>query len=211
MNNIEEKALKILNILHEHNHESYIVGGYVRDYCLGRVSDDIDICGTMPYDKMQELCKCLKFRVDIVNKRLGTLLISPEEGVHFEYTPFRVENYVNGNHSPESVEFVNDIAIDARRRDFTINCIYVNVLTKEVFDPYGGVKDIEKRVVKAIETPEKVFSSDGLRILRLVRFASALNFDIDRKTLKIAREMSFQLRDISAERKKHELDQIVVA
>jgi len=189
----------------------YLVGGYVRDYYLGRVSDDIDICSAMPYEKMQELCKKLKFKVSIVNKRLGTLLITPEDNIHFEYTPFRVENYVKGNHSPESVEFVEDISIDAKRRDFTINSIYINVVTREVFDPYNGINDIKKKVVKAIETPEKVFASDGLRILRLVRFASSLNFKIDRKTLKIAREMCFQLRDISPERKKHELDQIVVA
>lgn len=201
----------LIKLAEEMNTPLYLVGGYVRDYYLGRTSDDIDICSAMPYDKMQELCKSLGFRVNIVNKRLGTLLISPEENVHFEYTPFRVENYVKGNHTPESVEFVDDIAIDAKRRDFTINSIYVNVLTKEVFDPYNGIKDIEKKIVKTIETPEKVFAADGLRILRLVRFASSLDFKIDKKTLKIAREMSYQLRDISAERKKRELDQIVVA
>jgi len=189
----------------------YLVGGKVRDYYLNYENDDIDICSAIDYEKMVQLCKKLGYKVNVVNKRLGTLLINPSGSEYFEYTPFRIENYTKGNHSPDSVEFVDDIVLDAKRRDFSMNAIYINVLTGEVLDKYNGIDDIKNNVVKCVETPEKVFSSDGLRLLRLVRFASVLGFKIDKKTLKVAKEMTYQLRDISAERKKAELDKLVVA
>ena len=188
----------------------FIVGGRVRDSIIGYENSDIDIVSELKVDDMIKICKNLSYKVDVINKRLGTIQIRPNNGECYEYTPFRKENYVKG-HTPEDVEFVDDISIDASRRDFSINSIYYNVLTGEIFDPYNGVKDIEKKVVKTIETPEKVFSSDGLRILRLVRFASVLGFKIDKKTLITAKEMMYMLKDISAERKKKELDQLVVA
>jgi len=194
----------------EMNTPLYIVGGFVRDYFLNYHTDDIDICSALPTEEMTKLCKKLKFKVNTVNKRLGTLLINPNKDEYFEYTPFRVENYTKG-HSPDAVEFVDDINLDVKRRDFTINSIYINVLTKEIFDPYNGQNDIKKQQVKCIETPKVVFSSDGLRILRLVRLSSTLGFKIDRSTLKTAKDMTIMLRDISGERKKKELDQLVVA
>ena len=134
----------------------YIVGGRVRDSIIGYNNDDIDICSACSVEEVLDACKKLKYKVDVVNKRLGTLLIRPNENEHYEYTPFRKENYTKG-HSPDSVEFVRDISVDASRRDFAINCIYYNVLTGEIFDPYDGIKDINKKCVKCVETPSKVF------------------------------------------------------
>ena len=188
----------------------YVVGGKVRDTLLNYETNDIDICSALKADEMENVCKKLGYKVNVVNKKLGTLLINPSKDEYYEYTPFRVENYVKG-HSPETVEFVEDISTDAKRRDFSVNSIYVNVLTKEVFDPYEGRKDVEKQQIKCVETPVKVFSSDGLRILRLVRFASKLGFKVEKNTLKTAREMTYMLKDISPERKKKELDEIVNA
>lgn len=188
----------------------YIVGGFVRDHILGYKTDDIDIASECKVDEMLKVCASLGYKAKVVNEKLGTILIIKDDE-KYEYTPFRVENYIRGQHSPESVEFVSDIGVDCKRRDFTANCIYYNVLSGEVFDPYGGVQDIQNKKIKCVETPVKVFSSDGLRILRLVRFACALGFTIDKSTIKTAKEMTFQLRDISGEWKKKELDQIVVA
>ena len=189
----------------------YVVGGKVRDTLIGYDNDDIDICSACRVEEVISKCKELKYKVDVINKRLGTLLIRPNEDEHYEYTAFRKENYVRGNHTPSEVEFVEDIKVDASRRDFTINSIYYNVLTKETVDIYGGINDISKKRVKSIETPAKVFSADGLRILRFVRMVSTLGFKAELKTLKTAREMTYQLRDISGERKKKELDYLVVA
>lgn len=188
----------------------YVVGGQVRDTIIGYTSDDIDICSACKTEEVVKVAKELGYKVDVINKRLGTILIRPNDDEHFEYTTFRKENYVKG-HSPEDVEFIEDVSVDASRRDFAINSIYYNVLTGEVFDPYNGIKDIQKKVVKCVETPRKVFSSDGLRILRFVRFVSTLGFKPDKKTLAIAKAMTHQLRDISGERKKRELDYLVNA
>ncbi len=188
----------------------YIVGGYVRDNIIGYKTDDIDIASECKVDKMLKVCASLGYKAKVVNEKLGTILIIAGDE-KYEYTPFRVENYIRGQHSPESVEFVNDINVDCRRRDFTANCIYYNVLSGDIFDPYGGIQDIQKKKIRCVETPVKVFSSDGLRILRLVRFACTLGFAVDKSTLKTAKEMTFQLRDITGERKKKELDQIVIA
>lgn len=188
----------------------YVVGGLVRDNIIGYKTDDIDIASECKVDDMLKVCETIGYKAKVVNEKLGTVLITAGDE-KYEYTPFRVENYIRGQHSPDNVEFVGDINVDCKRRDFTANCIYCNVLSGEIFDPYGGIQDIQKKKIKCIETPVKVLSSDGLRILRLVRFACTLGFAIDKSTIKTAKEMTFQLRDISGERKKKELDQIVNA
>ncbi len=189
----------------------YIVGGYVRNAIMGMASDDIDICSPFLSEEVQERCKEIGLKTKVINAKLGTLLVSTNDGENYEYTPFRRENYIKGNHLPESVEFVDDILVDAKRRDFTCNTIYYNVLSGKIFDPYNGKADIENKVLRCIETPLFVFSSDGLRLLRMVRFACELGFKIDAKTFKTASEMVYQLRSITAERKLMELNKIVVA
>ncbi len=193
------------------NSTLYIVGGFVRNYLLGLPLDDIDICGSLTGEQVAELCKKHKFSCVCVNKKLGTLLISKNDE-HFEYTSFRKENYKKGGqHSPQSVEFITDINQDARRRDFTINCIYYDILSDKYFDPYNGMTDLKKRIIRCIETPQKVFSADGLRLLRLVRFASTLGFKVERKTIKYAKQYAYQLCDVSKERFAKELKLIVCA
>ena len=121
----------------------YIVGGYVRNAIMGMASDDIDICSPFLSEEVQERCKEIGLKTKVINAKLGTLLVSTNDGENYEYTPFRRENYIKGNHLPESVEFVDDILVDAKRRDFTCNTIYYNVLSGKIFDPYNGKADIE--------------------------------------------------------------------
>lgn len=189
----------------------YVVGGYVRNAVLKYPCDDIDICAPFDDAKAAKKCEEIGYKCKVVNEKLGTMIITSPSGEHYEYTPFRKENYLRGNHAPDKVEFVDNILLDAKRRDFTCNAVYYNISSAEVFDPYCGIKDTVNGVIKCVETPLFVFSSDGLRILRLVRFASELNFKIDVKTFKAASEMVFQLNDISAERKLKELSKIVTA
>ncbi len=188
----------------------YIVGGAVRNSIAGLDYSDIDICSNMLGDGVQGVCQKLGFDCKVVNQKLGTMLIMAG-GEQYEYTPFRVENYIRGNHSPEYVEWTDDIKTDARRRDFTCNAIYYDILSGQIVDFYGGVKDIHKRYIKAIETPEFVFSSDGLRVLRLVRFSSTLGWKIDAHTFRVCKKMTYQLKYISGERKTSELKSIFTA
>ena len=186
----------------------YVVGGYIRDTILGKKSKDIDICANIEFEKMMHIAKQLGYRSQVVNEKLGTVLITANNW-QFEYTPFRKENYKKGEHSPSHVSFVKDIKVDASRRDLTVNALYYDILKHNIIDFYGGVKDIQKGVVRAIETPQKVFSSDGLRILRLIRFACVLGFKIDSKTQKVARQYLYFLKDISKSRINKEFEQLI--
>ena len=206
------ESLKILSAAFEKESATlYIVGGYIRNAFLNLPSTDIDICSNLIPDKVISICKRLKLKADIINKKLGTVLIQDELN-KFEYTCFRIENYEKGgSHSPIETKFVEDIKLDAGRRDFTINALYYNIKTKEILDFYNGLKDISKNKLKAIKSPKEVFESDGLRILRLIRFALEYGLKIDRKTLATAKNYNFQLKDISKERIIKELEAITTA
>lgn len=185
----------------------YIVGGFTRNHFANLGETDLDLAGPIV---ASALGIEPAYRVRMVNYRLGTALIKCGRD-EYEYTPFRTENYApGGGHTPEAVFFTPEIRLDAARRDFTCNSIYYNPMTDEIYDPYNGIADAEKGILRA-HNPEKVFSSDGLRILRLVRLASELGFKIDGETAKAAMAHADYLKDISPERKRAELDKILVA
>ncbi len=204
---LSNNLIKLSNVCNDKNGKIYVVGGAVRNSIMGLPYDDIDICGTFTPDEIMELATTCGFRSQVVNAKLGTVLITADNE-QYEYTTFRSENYVKG-HSPSNVDFVNDIKVDAARRDFTINALYYDIYTGNVLDFYNGRTDIANKVIKTIETPDFVFASDGLRLLRLIRFASELDFKIDKPTLKQAKVNIYMLNDISAERKLKELRMIL--
>lgn len=208
---VSKNLNKLAKAFQKENATLYIVGGYIRNAYLALPSTDIDICSSLVPDAVLKLCEKLKFKANIVNKKLGTILIQIKDE-KYEYTCFRTENYEKGgSHSPTSTKFVEDIKLDAARRDFTINSLYYNILTGEVLDFYNGIEDIKRKTLKAIKTPKEVFESDGLRILRLIRFALSYGLKIDKNTLLTAKNYNFQLKDISKERIIKELQEIVIA
>ena len=187
----------------------YIVGGYVRNQLLGIKNDDIDICSSLTLDRVEELLSESDFKFKLKSKTLGTATISKGDE-KFEYTTFRRDFYPNnGQHSPERVEFVESIEEDAKRRDFTCNAIYYDIRYDRLIDFYNGKVDIEKRILRTVETPDVVFSHDGVRILRLFRFQCELNFKIDKETLEGAFKYKENLRDISGERLVYEITRIL--
>lgn len=180
----------------------YIVGGYVRNAALGFVDTDVDICSSLRPEQVKSLLKGTGFTSTVVHAKLGTLLIksrfAPES---YEYTPFRAEDYPEGGcHMPDKVEFITDVTEDAKRRDFTSNCIYYEIKYGVIVDPYGGLADIKSRLLKCIEKPEFVFKSDGLRILRLLRMGAELGFDLEENSFRVAKKLVSQLKDITRER-----------
>ena len=185
--------------------ELYVVGGYVRNSLLGNYETDIDLASRLTNDEIKEILFGTKYEVKETSKKLGTLVISLGEE-KWEHATFRREEYANnGEHVPTKVEFIDDIKEDAKRRDFTVNAIYYNILKNEYVDFYNGIADLRKRVIRTIETPEFVFKNDGLRILRMIRIASELGFKINSQTLLGAYEMRENLNDISGNRKFLEL------
>ena len=212
--------IKISNTLRDlaenfHNNGStlYIIGGYVRNAILGFCETDIDLCGDMTVDTLRTILDKDLYRVELVNPKLGTVHIYPKfSDEEFEYTTFRSENYSSGGaHSPDEVVFVKDIRLDASRRDFTANCIYYDIFNDTIVDLYGGVADVNSKILRTVETPSFVFSNDGLRMLRLVRIASELDFSIDEECLNTAINMISQLKDISHERFNKEIVSILFA
>lgn len=195
-----DDALKILNIIDGNGFQAYIVGGFVRDYLLGRKSSDVDISTNARPDDI----KCMfsfaasnKYGVSVVNYN----------GNKYEITTFRKDaNYVN-NRWPSSISFVNTLEEDAKRRDFTINCIYMDK-DKKLIDPFNGVHDLNNHIVKCVGNPDVKFKEDALRILRCIRFASLLNFKIDSDTVDAIKNNKDLLKNISYDRKKDELNKI---
>lgn len=191
----------------------YIVGGFVRNSVLFNDAEclnytDVDICGALTPDQIRKELSDIAFVKD-VNPRIGTVLII-YCGKQFEYTTFRRDSYpIGGKHTPDSVEFVNNIETDALRRDFTVNALYCDVMTNEVIDVVGGLDDIKAKRIRTVRSPKETFSEDGLRLLRMIRFASELGFDIDPETVRGAKESRDQLRDITVERKREELQKIL--
>ena len=189
----------------------YIVGGAVRNELLHLPLSDIDICSELPaLTVKEELADA--FVVRDVNPRIGTVKIESPEGV-YEYTQFRRDSYpaLSGAHRPASVEFVLTPEEDAFRRDFTINALYKRVSDGVILDPTGGLKDLENRLIRTTRAPEDVFSEDGLRLLRLVRFAAELGFEVEEGTFAAAKKHAKLLADISPERVREEFMKILVA
>lgn len=187
----------------------YIVGGYVRNAILGFANTDIDLTAGISPEKLVSVLKDSKFEVVEKSYKLGTVTIKCNNQI-WEYTAFRKDNYeIGGYHRPQSVDFIKDLRQDAQRRDFTMNAIYYDILKKEIIDIYSGVLDIKARTVRCVETPSYVFAHDGLRILRMIRFACELNLKIDHLTFITAKKMAHQINDISGFRKYLELSAIL--
>lgn len=202
--NIPDSLIKLSNMT---SLPIYVVGGYVRNKIAGLGETDIDIAGPAVADALG-LSK--RYRTEVINYKLGTVVIKYNED-KFEYTPFRVEKYAEGGgHSPVSVMFTTDINKDAVRRDFTCNSIYYDIKNDKIIDPLGGIADIEHKLLRAHD-PKRIFASDGLRVLRMVRLACELGFKIDSETAKAAKANVELLKDISAERKREELVKILQA
>lgn len=187
----------------------YAVGGCVRDEILGREVFDIDLTSACLQEEAEKYAKAAGMRVLLGSKRLGTVMIKGEKS--YEYTPFRVDSYPAGSgvHKPASVRFTEDIEEDARRRDFTVNALYYDILGGNTLDLLGGKADLDARLLRAVDDPRRVLGEDGLRIMRLYRFVAVLGFSAEEKTAAAAREMSGLLGDIAPERIRVELDKLL--
>lgn len=189
----------------------YVVGGYIRCGLTGLKNGDIDLTSSLTPDELKHVLYGSGFFVADSNLRVGTVIIKNNDFTA-EFTTFRTDNYpIGGKHSPLNVTFTKDIFLDAYRRDFKINAIYYDILKDEIIDPTGGLYDLNNRNLSTTREPEKVFSEDGLRILRLIRFAAELNFNIDSKTFSVAKQLVNQILDLSKERIAIEIKKILTA
>lgn len=190
----------------------YIVGGYVRNMIAGVSVGDIDIASALPAEEVIERLKDSEYKVVPSSLRMGTLIIKDGKS-RYEYTSFRTDSYPinSGCHSPLDVKFTDDIMLDAKRRDFTVNAIYYDILKEKIVDPLGGAEDVKSRVLRTTRNPEEVFAEDGLRLLRFVRFYAELGFRMSEHDYEVAKGLVHLLKDISIERITDEFNKILHA
>lgn len=200
MNSTEEKALKILNILADNNHESYIVGGFVRDKLLGIKSHDIDICTSATPKEIMEIFP------NTSSPNYGSINII-YKNTNFDITTFRKEIKYQDNRLPVKIKYIKNIKKDLLRRDFTINTFCID---KEgiIIDYLKVMPDLENKLIKTVGNPRYRLKEDALRILRAIRFATILDFNIETKTKHYLKEYAYLLKKLSYQRKKQELDKI---
>ena len=204
---LDPGAAALLNALHAAGYAAYAVGGCVRDSLLGRTAHDWDLCTSALPQQVMELFgaeQCIP-----TGLQHGTVTIK-YGGQLYETTTFRTEgSYTDGRH-PDAVQFVPDVREDLARRDFTINAMAYNE-AEGLVDPFGGQKDLQNGLLRAVGEPQQRFTEDALRILRLYRFAARFGFVLDAATARAARQLAPHLDCISAERIQEELAKLLAA
>jgi len=202
---VPEKVNRIIETLLAHGYEAYAVGGCVRDSLLGREADDWDITtSASPYE-----VKDLFRRTIDTGIQHGTVTVMlDKEG--FEVTTYRIDGeYEDGRH-PKEVLFTKNLEEDLKRRDFTINAMAYNEQTGLV-DIFGGVKDLEEKIIRCVGVAGDRFDEDALRIMRAFRFSAQLGFSIEENTRIAAAERAEHLKKISAERIRVELTKLLLS
>ncbi len=197
-----KKAKKVLNELNKHGYEAYIVGGFVRDYLLKRKSYDIDICTNAKPKEIKEIFN----DACIPDEDYGSVIIMIAN-VRFEITTYRKEISYMNNRKPEEIEYVNELKEDVLRRDFTINSICMDK-NERIIDLLNGKQDLKKKIINCIGDSYIKFEQDSLRILRAIRFATILDFQLTNDIEYAIKRTKHLLKRLSYERKKQELDKI---
>jgi poly(A) polymerase len=192
-------AVEIVRQLQAAGFSAFWVGGSVRDFLLGREPQDYDIATSARPEQIEKLFK----HTVAVGKKFGVMVVR-EGGHQFQVATFRAEaDYQDGRH-PEHVTFANAEA-DAQRRDFTVNGLFYDPVTEKTHDWVGGEKDLRAKIIRTIGTPGERFAEDHLRLLRAVRFAAQLGFEIEPQTFAAIRNLAPKIELISAERIRDEL------
>ncbi|MGD7045414.1 CCA tRNA nucleotidyltransferase [Jeotgalibacillus proteolyticus] len=199
-----KEAIPVLEKIQRGGYEAYFVGGCVRDYLLKRPVADVDIATSAT---PQEIKSLFRNTVDVGIEH-GTVMII-DRGKGYEVTTYRSETAYSDFRRPDGVQFVRSLREDLQRRDFTINAMAMTADFK-VTDLYGGVQDLENGIIRTVGASEERFSEDALRMLRGARFAAQLSFDIEEKTLYSMTELSSLLQHIAVERKRMEMDKLLM-
>ena len=182
-------AYWLLQTLRAAGHSAYVVGGCVRDSLLGRMPGDWDICTSARPDEMRALFH--DQRMILTGEKHGTVAVILH-GKPYEMTTYRLDGSYRDHRHPDSVQFVDDLAEDLARRDFTINAM-AYAPGEGIIDLYGGRRDLAAGIVRCVGTPADRFAEDVLRILRALRFSAKLGFALDAATA----EAAFTARETS--------------
>lgn len=202
---LPEKVIYIIDRLKEHGYDAYAVGGCVRDTILAKQPQDWDITTEARPAAVKSI---FQRTVDTgIEHGTVTVLLGAEA---FEVTTYRIDGAYEDSRHPSEVTFTRRLEEDLRRRDFTINAMAYNDDVRLV-DAFGGMKDLNRHLIRAVGDAKERFSEDALRIMRAVRFSAQLDFQIEDETREAARVLSGTLTNISAERVREELMKLLVS
>ncbi|RKS06634.1 poly(A) polymerase [Nocardiopsis sp. Huas11] len=192
-----------------HDQQLAVVGGPVRDALLGRASNDVDLTTDAVPQRILELVDGWADSVWTVGIEFGTVGLR-KKGLQVEVTTYRSESYSPKSRKPD-VHYGDNIHDDLLRRDFTVNAMAVRLPSQEFVDPFGGLADLAEGVLRTPGRPEDSFSDDPLRIMRAVRFAAQLGFELAPEVAEAARDMADRLSIVSAERVRDELVKLLLS
>ena len=197
-------ALNVVQKLEKNGFEAYIVGGFVRDYLLGISTSDVDICTSAKPKEIIDIFDTTTLSKD----DYGCVNITYKK-INFQVTTFRKEdNYFDYRH-PEEIKYIDSLYEDLLRRDFTINTICIDKNGK-IIDKLNGEMDLNMKIIKTVGNSGDKFHEDPLRILRAIRFAAKLDFDLSDEVISGIRKNKHLLKKISYDRKKQEIDKILL-
>lgn len=195
---LDSNCEKIISALQKAGYEAYAVGGCVRDSLMGRPVSDYDITTSATPKQMERVFLDNNIRFIETGLKHGTVS-AILDGKPYEITTFRTEYGYSDNRRPDKVEFVTDLREDLSRRDFTVNAMAYNT-QKGVVDLFDGKTDIDNKIIRTVGEPDKRFGEDALRILRGLRFASTLGFQIEKETAASVKKNGYRLKNIADER-----------
>ena len=199
-------ATMIIDRLYENGFHAYVVGGCIRDALMNKEPDDWDITTDALPEQVKMVFKDAKVIETGISHGTVTVILN---GEHYEVTTYRVDGKYTDHRHPDTVDFSRRLEDDLARRDFTINAIAYNY-RDGLIDPYNGSNDINAKVIRAVGKAEKRFEEDGLRILRGLRFASRLGFEIDEETSRAMKECMNYLNFVAGERKYTEICKLLL-
>jgi putative nucleotidyltransferase with HDIG domain len=204
MSTILNAAQEIAHSLHQAGHTCYFAGGCVRDTLLDRIPKDFDLATSATPKQVLKLFP----KSDSIGAHFGVILVKLR-GMPFEVATFRTDGAYSDKRRPDSVTFSSPQE-DASRRDFTVNGLFQDPLTGEIIDFVNGSADLNKKIIRAIGNPIERFQEDALRLMRAIRFATKLGFEIEPSTWQAICDNAHLLESIAIERIQSEFNQILL-
>lgn len=203
MSKISPNAIKACKMLQDAGFESYLVGGSVRDLLMNKTTKDWDITTNATPDQVKKIFP----KHFALGEKHGTIVavLGPDKEDQFEITTYRVEGDYSDGRRPDYVAFASHVEDDLSRRDLTINAMAYDPINDKLIDPHGGQQDLANRKIKAVGDPNKRFEEDGLRTMRVARFAARFGFDVDPETQNAITNHLGTLQRVSKERFTAEL------
>ena len=212
--NIPDNVSRVTNILQDGGFEAFLVGGCVRDLVMNQNPKDFDITTNAKPEQIIALFEKAELKV-VYENTFGTVMIIFEDepldshSRQIEITPYRRETTYSDARHPDEVSFADNLSDDLMRRDFTMNALAYNPVTRETIDLYGGLEDIKSKTIKTVGDANERFGEDALRMMRAVRFAAQLGFSVSHETLIGIQNNKDLLKKVSQERIRDEFIKII--